>query len=245
MLTGRVALITGAGGGIGAATARRFASEGILLVLTDVNAERLDETVRSLGNHETLAQPCDLTDEDAVRALVAGALGRFGKLEIAINAAGVLRQTRLEEISKQEWDRVVDVNLGATFLVCRECAAPMRAQSWGRIVNFSSLAGQVGGILAGAHYSAAKAGVISLTRSVAKLLAPYGVRCNAVAPAGVETDMLWCFTPEQQATLLSGIPAGRFGTPDELAELVLWLSSPATDFLTGQTISFNGGAYFS
>jgi 3-oxoacyl-[acyl-carrier protein] reductase len=243
-LAGRVALITGGGGGIGRVVARRFAGLGVRLALADLSEEGLRLTAEAVPCADVLTWGGDLSDEAAVEDLFRQVLERFGTVHVAVNAAGVLKQTRLDELSKAEWDEVLGANLTSAFLVCRECCAPMRAQGWGRIVNFSSLAAHAGGILAGPHYAAAKAGVISLTRSVAKYLAPHGVRCNAIAPSGVETDMLRLFTDEQQANLLQGIPMRRFATPEDVAELVLWLSSPASDYITGQTIDINGGAYF-
>jgi len=239
----RVALVTGAAGGIGGAVARRFAGEGLRLVLADRNREGVERAAHSLSGAEALPWSGDLANEAEVRALFAAIEERFGRLDIAVNAAGILRNTPFEEISKAEWDQVLNVNAGSTFLVCRECCPLMRRQGWGRMINFSSIAAQTGGILSGAHYAASKAAVISITRSVAKYLAPYGVRCNAVAPSGVETEMLGLFSAEQRDVLERGIPVGRFGTPEEVAELVSWLASPASDYVTGQTLNINGGAY--
>lgn len=238
----KVALVTGAGGGIGGATARALAAEGWELALADLDRAALERLASALPGRPWLWSG-DLSDEDAVRQLFAGLLDRFGRIDAAVNAAGMLRIRPFEEISKAEWDQVMSVNAGSTFLVCRECCAPMKAQGSGRIVNFSSVAGQVGGILSGAHYAASKAAVISLTRSVAKYLAPYGVRVNVIAPSGVETDMLGQFTPEQMDELREGIPVRRFGTAEEIAGVVAWLLSPAADYITGQTINVNGGAY--
>ncbi len=242
--TGRVALVSGAGGGIGAETARLLTATGAQLALTDLREEALHQTAASLSGSEPLCWAGDLSSEDGVKTLFRQIHERFGRLDIAVNTAGLLAQTPLEQISKSEWDRVMSVNAGSCFLVCRECCEPMRRQGWGRIINFSSLAGQTGGIMAGAHYSAAKAAVISITRSMAKLMAPHGVRVNCIAPAGVETDMLRQFDESAQASLLAGIPIGRFGSAAEVAEVVVWLTSPASDFITGQTINVNGGAYF-
>jgi 3-oxoacyl-[acyl-carrier protein] reductase len=242
-LEGRVALITGAAGGIGTAVARRFSELGVRLVLADRTAERLEALAASLPDADVLTWVGDLTSEPAAVDLVSTVLRRHERLEIAVNAAGVLRTTPLEEVSLAEWEEVFRANAGTAFLVCRECSAPMRRQKWGRIINFSSIAAQLGGILSGPHYAASKAAVSSLTRSVAKRLAPYGVRCNALAPSGVDTEMLAQYDAEQREFLRLGIPAGRFGTPQEIAELVAWLSSPAGDYITGQTIHINGGAY--
>jgi 3-oxoacyl-[acyl-carrier protein] reductase len=237
----RVALVTGAGG-IGRAVAHRLAAAGYPLALADLRPEPLRALAAELPA-EPLVWAGDLTDEAAVGDLFGQILGRYGRLEVAVNTAGLLRTTRLEAISKAEWDSVVDANLGSAFLVCRECCEPMRRQGWGRIINFSSVAGQVGGILSGAHYAASKAAIISLTRSVAKVMAPHGVRCNALAPAGVETEMLRQYSDEQRASLVAGIPAGRFATPEEIAEIVFWLTTPGADYITGQTLNVNGGSY--
>ncbi|MFN3649860.1 MAG: SDR family NAD(P)-dependent oxidoreductase [Armatimonadota bacterium] len=242
-LAGRVALVTGAGGGIGAAVARRFAGFGVRLVLADLRPEALERTRAELGEAEALCWAGDLTIEPDVKQLFQQIQERYGRLDIAVNAAGVVRATPFEELTKGEWDQVVNANAGSAFLVCRECCGPMKRQGWGRIINFSSMAGQVGGVVAGAHYAAAKSAVISLTRSVARHLAPHGVRCNAVAPAGVETEMLGAFSDEQRVRLVQSSPLGRFAAAEEIAELVVWLASPASDFITGQTININGGAY--
>jgi 3-oxoacyl-[acyl-carrier protein] reductase len=243
---GRVVLVTGASGGIGRAVARRFAVDpGTHLVLADLNRSPLEELAAELTGSEGLLWDGDLTLEAAVQGLFRQLLDAYGRIDVVVNSAGVLRKTPFEEISKAEWDQVMSANAGSAFLVCREAAGPMRRQGSGRIVNFSSIAAQVGGILSGAHYAASKAAVISLTRSVAKLLAPHGVRCNVLAPSGIETDMLAQFTEEQRDTLCAGIPVGRFGTPEEVAEVVHWLASPAADYITGQTINVNGGAFLS
>jgi 3-oxoacyl-[acyl-carrier protein] reductase len=243
---GRVVLVTGAGGGIGRAVARRFALDrGAHLVLADLNRSPLEQLAAELSGAEGLLWDGDLTQEAGVQGLFRQLLDAYGRIDVVVNAAGVLRKTPFAEISKAEWDQVMNANAGSAFLVCREAASPMREQGSGRIINFSSIAAQVGGILSGAHYAASKAAVISLTRSVAKLLAPYGVRCNVLAPSGIDTEMLAQFTEEQRDTLCAGIPVGRFGTPEEVAEVVYWLASPAADYITGQTINVNGGAFLS
>jgi 3-oxoacyl-[acyl-carrier protein] reductase len=224
--------------------ARRFAAEpGTRLVLADLRPEPLQELADELAASQPLLWSGDLTSEDAVRDLFRKLLDAYGRLDVVVNSAGVLRKTPFQQISKAEWDQVLNANAGSAFLVCREACEPMRRQGSGRIINFASIAAQVGGILSGAHYAASKAAVISLTRSVAKLLAPHGVRCNVLAPSGIDTEMLAQFTEEQRETLCAGIPVGRFGTPEEVAEVVYWLASPAADYLTGQTINLNGGAY--
>lgn len=241
----RIVLVTGAGGGIGRAVAQRFVVDtGVRLVLADLRRGPLEETAAALPDGvEPLLWDGDLTREDAVQTLFELILGTFGRIDVAVNSAGILRKTPFEEITKAEWDLVMSANAGSAFLVCQACCEPMRRQGSGRIINFASVAAVVGGILSGAHYAASKAAVISLTRSVAKYLAPHGVRCNVLAPSGVDTEMLAQFTDEQRDALCAGIPVGRFGTPEEMAGVVHWLASPAADYITGQTIHVNGGAY--
>jgi 3-oxoacyl-[acyl-carrier protein] reductase len=243
-LAGQVALVTGAGGGIGSAVAARMAGMGVRLVLADLRPAAVSRAAASLQGADTMIWAGDLADEAAAQELFEQVASRFGRVDAVVNAAGVVRATPLLELTKAEWDAVMDANAGTAFLVCREACRLMREQRSGAIVNFSSLAAQLGGVVAGAHYAASKAAVISLTRSVAKVMAPYGVRCNALAPSGVETEMLDTFTEEQRETLVRGIPLGRFGTAEEIAELVVWLCSPASAWITGQTIHVNGGAFF-
>jgi len=243
-MAGRVVLVTGAGGGIGRAVAQRFAGDvGTQLVLADLRRGPLEATAAELPAAAPLLWSGDLTDEAAVHQLFQEVHSKFGRIDVAVNSADILRRTPFEEITKAEWDLVLSANAGSAFLVCQACCEPMRQQGSGRIINFASVAALVGGILSGAHYAASKAAVISLTRSVAKILAPHGVRCNVLAPSGVDTEMLAQFTDEQKAALCAGIPVGRFGTPEEIAGVVHWLASPAADYITGQTIHVNGGAY--
>jgi 3-oxoacyl-[acyl-carrier protein] reductase len=164
-------------------------------------------------------------------------------VDVLVNAAGVIASTPFEAITFADWRRMVAVNLDAVFLCCRAFIPLLRASGQGRIINFTSLAAQVGGIMAGAHYAAAKAGVMSLTKSLAKYLAADGVRVNALAPGTVDTGLLHAFTPEQRETLRLNVPVKRFAQPEEAADLVAYLASPAADYITGQTINLNGGVY--
>ncbi len=238
----RVVLIAGASGGIGRAIAQRFAQAGDRLVLADLRSESL-ELAPPGADSPPRTIVGDLSDEQVVGELFDEILRDFGRLDVMVNAAGLLRNTPLGQIKKSEWDAVLNANLGVAFLLSRGCVEPMRRQRSGRIVHIASLAGQVGGIRSGAHYAAAKAGVISLTRSMSRLLAPHGVTCNALAPSGVETEMLAQFVEADRAALLEGIPAGRFGTPAEIAAAIFWICSDEAAYLTGQCLNLNGGAY--
>jgi 3-oxoacyl-[acyl-carrier protein] reductase len=245
MSEGRVVVITGAAGGIGTATARRFAEEGARLVLADRDAARLKAARATLpsGAVATITA-ADLTDAKAARELAAQTKAAYGRADVLVNGVGVLRATPFEEISPAEWDEFVRVNLTAVFFCCQAFLPMMRAQRSGRIISMASLAGQVGGVLAGAHYAAAKAGVISLTRSIAKRYAEFGITANALAPSAVETEMLGAFTPAQLEGLHAQTPLHRFAHPDEIAGIIVFLASPAAATITGHTVNVNGGLYF-
>lgn len=240
----RVVVITGAAGGIGTATARRFALEGARLVLADRDTQRLEAARAAAPGAPALLVAADLTDPGAARDLARRTLAEYGRADVLVNAVGLLRATPMEEIGLEEWEALLRVNLTAVFLCCQAFLPAMREQGYGRIISMASLAGQVGGMLAGAHYSAAKAGVVSLTRSIAKRYAAHGITANAVAPSAVETRMLGAFTPDQLAALKEQTPLHRFASPEEIAALIVFLASEAADTITGQTINVNGGLYF-
>lgn len=240
---GRVVVITGAAGGIGRATARRFAAEGARLVLADRDGGRLEAARTGLADGQAVLVAADLTRPEAARELAERTLSAFGRADVLVNGVGLLRATPLEEISPEEWEEHLRVNLTAVFLCCQAFLPAMRAQRYGRIVSMASLAGQVGGVFAGAHYAAAKAGVITLTRSIAKRYAESGITANALAPAAVETEMLGAFSEEQLASLRQQIPMHRFVDPEEIAGTIAFLASPAAAMITGHTININGGIY--
>jgi NAD(P)-dependent dehydrogenase (short-subunit alcohol dehydrogenase family) len=239
----RVVVITGAAGGIGTATAQRFAREGARLVLADRDVARL-EALRSNLAVPTTLYAADLTEPGAAAGLAQTALAAFEHADVLVNAVGVLLATPLEEISPEEWEWVVSVNLTAVFFSCQAFLPTMRAQRYGRIISMASLAGQVGGMIAGAHYAAAKAGVIALTRSIAKRYAEFGVTANALAPSAVETEMLGAFTADQLADLRRVTPLHRFTQPEEIADTIAFLASEAAATITGHSLNLNGGLYF-
>jgi 3-oxoacyl-[acyl-carrier protein] reductase len=241
---GRVVVITGAAGGIGRATAGRFATEGARLVLADRETARLEAARSALpvGAVATL-YAADLTQPEAAQGLAERARSEFGRADVLVNGVGLLRATPIEEIGPAEWEELLRVNLTAVFFCCQAFLPMMRAQGEGRIISMASLAGQVGGVLAGAHYAAAKAGVISLTRSIAKRYAEFGITANALAPSAVETEMLEAFTPAEREGLHAQTPLRRFAQPDEIAAIIAFLASPAAATITGHTVNVNGGLY--
>ena len=240
-LKGRIALVTGASRGIGAAVARSLAAAGADVIVNfrdrAAEAETICAEIRKLGRR-ALAIQADVSQSDQVRKMVAQIQQELGAVNILVNNAGMARQIKLEDIAERDWDEHINVNLKSAFLVTQAVLPQMRAQRWGRIINISSTAAQTGGLV-GPHYAASKAGMLGLTHSYAALLAKEGITANTVCLALVETDML---RANPRATS-SVIPIGRFGHVDEVASVVLMLAENA--YMTGQTLNPNGGWYFS
>jgi NAD(P)-dependent dehydrogenase (short-subunit alcohol dehydrogenase family) len=183
----------------------------------------------------------DVSKSDDMRLLIEKTLQEFGRLDIMVNNAGVDSAVGVENMSKEEWDRVMDINLWGAFLGCKYASEPMKKEEKGKIVNVSSLSAKTGGVFSGMNYSASKAGVWALTKSFAKLLAPYGINVNAVCPGQVDTPMFRKLTDEQIAILTRAIPLGRIGLPQDIAGGALFLASDLSNFVTGMTLDINGG----
>jgi 3-oxoacyl-[acyl-carrier protein] reductase len=246
---GRVALVTGAGGGIGAATARRLAEEGATVVLVDRDGDAAEAVAGALrgGGLAAEAVAADVTDGDAVEAFVAGAAERHGRLDVLVNNAGITRDNLLFKLSEEEWDTVLDVNLKSAFLCTRAVQRVMVPARRGAIVSLSSRSAL--GNRGQANYAAAKAGVKALTSTIALELGPFGIRANAVAPGYVATAMTDATarrlgrTPEEhQAAVAAVTPLRRVGRPEEVASVVAFLASDDAAYGRGQTIEINGGA---
>lgn len=236
---GRVALITGAGRGIGLATARALGARGASVVMVDVQ-----DLSGVLTPDRSLAITADVTSAEDVERAVKATVARFGRLDILVNNAGICPLTPFAEISPDEWDHVLAVNLKGAFLCCQAALPHLRRSGTsGRIINIASVAGQMGGVLVGAHYAASKAGLIGLTKSLARLLAPDGVTVNCIAPATTATDLTAAWPDELQAQVQAQIPLGRFAQPEEIAAAVCHLASDAASFMTGATLDVNGGLY--
>ena len=240
-LAGRTALVTGAAAGLGRVLSQTLAALGARLILVDVDGEALEATADMLGDAPGGAVPLvlDVADATAVRA----AFDQVSPVEVLVNNAGICPLTPPDEIGEEEWDRVLDVNLKGAFLCTQAALAGLRAAGWGRVINVTSLAGQMGGIAVGVHYAASKAGLLGLTKSFARLLAPHGVTVNAVAPATLEGGLTLDWPESVRADLQSQIPLGRFIRPLEVAAVVGFLCSPAADAITGATIDVNAGLF--
>lgn len=241
----QVALITGGGGGIGGATARRMAAAGMTVVVADYDrgaTEKVRGQIAAAGG-KAEALSVDVTQAREVKALVTEVAQRFGRVDVLANIAGGSFYTkRIEDFSWAEWKEVIDVNLKGTFLMCREVAPIMRQQKSGRILNTASNYGVTGSALR-APYAAAKAGIITFTRSLALELAADGIRVNTVAPGPTDTErVMEKETPEaRRQRWHSLIPLGRTGKPEEIAELFYFLTTPESAAITGQTFHCNGG----
>jgi 3-oxoacyl-[acyl-carrier protein] reductase len=243
LLADRVALITGAGSGVGRAVALALADAGAAVAIADLNrdaAERVSDEIAAAGG-KGLALLLDVSQPERVAAAVAETVAAWHGLDILVNSAGICPLTPLAEISPAEWNRVLAVNLTGTFL-CAQAAFPhLQASRCGRIVNISSLAGRTGGITVGLHYSASKGGVISMTKALARMLAPSGGTANCIAPGTLDTPMTADWPPENREMLRRQVPLGRLGRAEDIAAAALYLASDAASFITGATLDINGG----
>jgi 3-oxoacyl-[acyl-carrier protein] reductase len=241
-LSGKVAIVTGSARGIGRAIALALAGRGADVVISDVDAAGAQATAQDIEHlgRRSLAVRCDVSKRAEVEALVDTTIASLGRLDVLVNNAGITRDTLLVRMTEEQWDLVLDINLKGTFFGCQAAAKPMMKARSGKIVNVASITGLIGN--AGqANYSASKAGVIALTRTVAKELASRNVHVNAVAPGFIETEMTRELSEKARETFLQNIPLGRPGTPEDVAAVVCFLASPASDYITGQCITIDGG----
>ena len=238
-LTGKSALVTGASGGIGAAIARALHGAGANVGLSGTRVEPLQALAGELGTRAH-ALPCNLGDAQAVEALPKKAIAAMGGLDILVNNAGITRDQLFMRMSDDDWDAVIAVNLTSAMRLCRAAMRPMMKARWGRIVNIGSVVGTTGNS-GQVNYAAAKAGLEGMTKSIAQEVATRGITANVIAPGFIATPMTEKLTEDQKAALFAKIPAGRMGTPEEVAAAALYLAGPGAGYVTGTVLHVNGG----
>lgn len=241
-LSGRVALVTGASQGIGQACALELASRGAAVALAARNQEKLNQSVQRItaSGGKAAAFSLDVTDEEQIKSAFKAAIADFGKIDILVNNAGITRDQLVMRMKRADWDDVLNTNLTSAYLCIQQVIAPMLKQRWGRIVNVTSIFGQMG--QAGqANYASSKAGLIGLTMAVARELASRNITCNAVAPGFIDTAMTSGLADDLKQNAVKLIPLGRVGTPEEVAHAVAFLASEEASYITGHVLNVNGG----
>ena len=243
-LQGRIALVTGGAQGIGRAIAEELAAAGATLALADVNEAKLAETVAELKAQgiDATAFTVNVSSQESIEAGAKAILDKFGKVEILVNNAGITRDNLMLRMKRADWDLVLSINLTGAFLLTQALLSPMLKNRWGRIVSIASVVGRAG--QAGqVNYAASKAGLIGLTRSLAREVASRGITVNAVAPGFIETPMTAVLSDEQTKAMLATVPLGRRGTPKDVAQAVKFLASDAASYITGHVLDVNGGMF--
>ena len=241
-LSGRIALVTGASQGIGRACALKFAAAGAAVAVAARNQEKLNELVQQItaAGGAAAAFALDVAEDDQIKSVFKAALAHFGKIDILVNNAGITRDQLIMRMKRADWDAVLNTNLTSAYLCTQQVIGSMLKQRWGRIINITSVFGQMG--QAGqANYASSKAGLIGLTMAIAREVGSRNITCNAVAPGFIETAMTSGLSEEFKQMALKNIPLGRVGTPDDIANAVGFLASDEAAYITGHVLSVNGG----
>lgn len=241
-LEGRVAVVTGAGRGIGAATARALAQAGAAVALLDWNNAGVTRTAEDVGlaGGEALAFVADITDAFAVERVLDRVVEEWGRLDVLVNNAAIVREAPLEEVTDEDWREILDVNLRGAMVCARAAVPHMRPRGFGRILSAAS-AGDHAGAAGQTTYAASKGGIVGMTRTWARELAPFGITANAVAPGLIDSDLGRGWPAEELAALLERLPAGRLGRPEEVANVYLFLASDLASFMNGAVVGVDGG----
>ncbi len=241
-LSGRVALVTGASQGIGRACALNLASAGATVAVAARNQEKLDELVNEISgtSGKAAAFAVDVSDEEQIKSAIKAVIAQFGKVDILVNNAGITRDQLVMRMKRADWDAVLQTNLTSAYLCIQQVIGSMLKQRWGRIINITSVFGQMG--QAGqANYVASKAGLIGLTMAIAREVGSRNITCNAVSPGFIETAMTATLGDEFKQTAVKQIPLGRVGAPEDVANAVAFLASDEASYVTGHVLNVNGG----
>jgi 3-oxoacyl-[acyl-carrier protein] reductase len=243
-LEGRVALVTGASQGIGHAIALKLASTGASVALAARNQEKLNEVVQQItaAGGKAATFQLDVADEEQIKSVFKAVIAHFGKIDILVNNAGITRDQLVLRMKRADWDEVLNTNLTSAYLCTQQVIGSMLKQRWGRVINITSIFGQIG--QAGqANYASSKAGLIGLTKAIARELGSRNITCNAVAPGFIETSMTSVLSEELKQNALKMIPLGRIGTPADVANAVAFLASEEASYITGHVLDVNGGMH--
>lgn len=243
-LHNRVAIITGAAQGLGAATAEEFARQGAKVVLCDIELERVEQVAHRIeqAGGDVLARRVDVSRLDELDALVADAQRRFGRLDILVNNAAICPRIPIDDMTEAAFDDIVNINLKSVFFLSRAAGNAMKPGKWGRIINISSIGGRTGGIYAATVYSATKAGVMSMTKAFARHFAPHAITVNCVAPGTVDTRLMANLSEAALRNSIEAVPLKRLADPLEVARVIVFLGSEASSYMTGAILDVNGGA---
>lgn len=240
-LEDKTAIVTGAARGIGRAIALHLTGEGCHTVLVDREpSHEVERSIKKMGG-QCIGVTIDVSRIEAVQKMVKRAVEKFGRIDILVNNAGIIHRGDFTALTPEDWNRVLSVNLGGTFNCCHFVVPHMIRQGSGKIINITSVAGVIGDITASPAYGTSKGAINTLTKSLARQLAQFGIIVNAVAPHAIETDMSRQWSDEKRQSIVSDIPLGRLGKPEEVAAAVIYLASHGADFVTGETINVNGG----
>lgn len=241
---GRVAIVTGSARGLGKSIITRLAKEGAKVVVTDLKQEECDSVAAEINAQggEAMAVACDVTNRASVQALAAATVERFGKIDVLVNNAGITKDASLKKMTDEQWDAVINVNLKSVFICTQEISKYMVQENYGRVISMSSLAGVMGNF-GQTNYAASKAGIVGMTKTWAKELGKNNITANCIAPGFMNTEMTKTIPQNIVDQMLSAIPVGRMGEPEEIAAAAAYLASEEAGFVNGVTLNVNGGMY--